>query len=397
VSRNQRGTREFRPSLGRWICPWIEHNLVFAEGDYYGKPFRLSPFERDFVWRAYELNPDGSRRYRQAVLGLPKGNGKTELAAAIGCAEFVGPVVFNGWDTDGRPRRSTRRLSPDIPVAAGSLKQANTLFSAAKIMLTKGRLRDQVDPSQLEIHLVGRPGKLYRVAAEAGTNDGWRPTFVLADELHEWTCTCSNFDGQHLDACKARVHEVLSNGRAKRKNAWELNISTAGWNLRSVLGQLYERGKRIEAGLEDEDGFLFVWYEATPAEGRDTIDFADAADVRRALEEANPAAGDFLPMENLLAHAREKHEATVSRYHMNRWISSPHHWIHTEQWDAAADPTPLPPYGTEVTLGFDGSYSRDSTALVVATVDDPVRLWVVAAWERPDERDLDWVLGGRYS
>jgi hypothetical protein len=44
--------------------------------------------------------------------------------------------------------------------------------------------------------------------------------------VHEWTGN------------KERVHLVLSNGRAKRADSWELNISTAGASVRSLLGRM---------------------------------------------------------------------------------------------------------------------------------------------------------------
>ena len=53
-------------------------------------------------------------------------------------------------------------------------------------------------------------GRMYRVAAIAGTNDGGLPTFFVADELHEWV------------GRKERVHVVIANGLAKRKDAWSL-------------------------------------------------------------------------------------------------------------------------------------------------------------------------------
>jgi hypothetical protein len=66
--------------LGPQVCKWIERFLVHSEGDFYGQPFRLIDFHRRFIWRAYELKPDGSRRYKRALLGLLKGNGKTGLS-----------------------------------------------------------------------------------------------------------------------------------------------------------------------------------------------------------------------------------------------------------------------------------------------------------------------------
>ena len=36
------------------------------------------------------------------------------------------------------------------------------------------------------MHIKGDVGTMFRVAAEAGTNDGGLPTAFLADEIHEW-------------------------------------------------------------------------------------------------------------------------------------------------------------------------------------------------------------------
>ena len=63
-------------SDGARVCRWIERHCVLGEGDYFDQPFRLRSWQRRFLYRLYELNPDGSRRYRRALLGLPKGNGK---------------------------------------------------------------------------------------------------------------------------------------------------------------------------------------------------------------------------------------------------------------------------------------------------------------------------------
>ncbi len=40
------------------------------------------------------------------------------------------------------------------------------------------------------------------------------------------------------------------------------------------------------------------------------------------------------------------------------------------------------PDGTEIVLGFDGSYNDDSTALVACTLEERPHLFVVGAWEK---------------
>jgi phage terminase large subunit-like protein len=43
-----------------------------------------------------------------------------------------------------------------------------------------------------------------------------------------------------------------------------------------------------------------------------------------------------------------------------------------------------------VILGFDGSFSGDSTALVGVTVEPTPRAWLVAVWEKPPTATDDW-------
>src|SRR5205814_3376139 len=133
----------------------------------------------DLINQCYELNPDGTRRRDRALVGVGKGNAKTEYAAAIAVAELAGPVVFNGWEADGAPKPGRPRVSPDIPLAAASFEQANLVFGAAREMIKGGPLIEHCDVFDTEIQLKDRPGRLYRVPAVAGTNDGARPTFFV--------------------------------------------------------------------------------------------------------------------------------------------------------------------------------------------------------------------------
>ncbi|MFQ5705541.1 MAG: terminase large subunit domain-containing protein [Gemmatimonadales bacterium] len=345
---------------------------MHGEGDYFGKPFKLRAWQKRLIWRAYELEPDGSRRYSRVLLGLPKGNGKTELAAAIACCELGGPVVLDRWGKDGKPMPA-RRLSPDIPVAAASFDQADELFGAARTMISEGLLADYFDVFDTEILPKDGPGRMYRVAAVAGTNDGRRPTFFLADEVHEW------------EGKKERVHLVLSNGLAKREDSWGLSISTAGYNMASLLGRMYKHGKEVSAGEVKDPSFLFEWYEPSDPE----LDLSDRQALEEAIRETNPAADDFLPIENLFAKSVQIPEFEFRRYNLNQWVSAPDRWLPQGMWEARADDRDPPEEGTPVVLGFDGSYSGDSTALVGCTTEGTPHIFVAEAWEKPEGAG-DW-------
>ena len=45
------------PTFGRIAVRWIEKNLIFAEGDSFGKPVRLRRDQKAFLWKLYEYCP----------------------------------------------------------------------------------------------------------------------------------------------------------------------------------------------------------------------------------------------------------------------------------------------------------------------------------------------------
>jgi phage terminase large subunit-like protein len=105
--------------------------------------------------------------------------------------------------------------------------------------------------------------------------------------VHEWTGN------------KERVHLVLSNGRAKRAGAWELNISTAGASIRSLLGRMVKLGRAIREGKAKDDRLLGGWYEAN--DPKCELDLSDPMCCVAAIRQANPAADDFLDVESIAA------------------------------------------------------------------------------------------------
>jgi phage terminase large subunit-like protein len=347
----------------------MRDNLVHAEGDLYGQRFNPDPWFEDAIMRAYRFDPDTFERItRRAVIGIAKGNAKTEYAAAWALAELAGPVVphpgvlENDWPL--------LRPSPNVPLGAASYDQAGLCFGAAKVMVTEGELTPFCDVFEKEIRLKDRPGRLYRIAAEAGTQDGTLPTCFVADEVHEWV------------GRKARVHLVVGNSLAKRSSGLEVNISTAGDPDQSeLLFQMYEAGVKVATGETIDDTFLFVWYEA-----EDGLDLSDPDALRKAIRQANPAG--FQDPERIAKRLEVDRipEHEFRRYHANMWVTAGVSWLPAGVWDPLAASRPVPD-GTQIVLGFDGSYNGDSTALIGCTLDG--HLFEVGVWERP-ENAREW-------
>jgi phage terminase large subunit-like protein len=297
------------PSHGGVAVKWIQRKLILADGDSYGKPFKLRDDQKLFLWRWYEFCQNCDQwRYNRALRMAATGDGKTQFIAAIVCLEFAGP-------------KQIVPTSPIIPIAAASFEQADLLFSAVSTMLgsrdpstSPAPLRGLFHVFDTEIMFAdGRPGKIHRIAAVAGTNEGGLPTLFVCDELHEW--------GDVGAGSRARVHMVVGKSTNKRQTAHGsgriINISTAGFDKdHSLLGVLYLHAKRVIHNPSLDPRLLVDIHEAP--EG---LNFENPEDRAIAVRAASSGADVIWSVADRVAAWNDptvpKHEWI--RYYGNRW------------------------------------------------------------------------------
>jgi hypothetical protein len=70
------------------------------------------------------------------------------------------------------------------------------------------------------------------------------------------------------------------------------------------------------------------------------------------------------------------------------WAEGDDAWLPAGAWNERFDVERAIEDGEPVVLGFDGSYSRDATALIGCTLDG--HLFKVGIWERPERAPEDW-------
>lgn len=366
----------------------------------------------------YEFDPSTGRLLHNRILILiPKGNSKTELIAHVGDAELMGPLA--------------PLASPKVTVSAASYDQANELLDAAKLGFKGGRLGPRF---QEGLHLLDdrilapddRGGRLIRIAAVGGTADGGKETAHLGDEIHEWKgerrtrvytvkgkslrkrkvprSTCATCMGDLTQVIgQDPHHRVRAIDQAHRplpiSGSIQVGITTTGddptvvtEDPTTLLGKLYRQGVKVATGEVIDPGLLFLCWEAD-----EDWDLEDAEQLRQAILQANPAAGGFLDIQGKID---SYHDTTVvrqefRRYDLNQWTSAPDSWMELRTWMALRERRGmiLPPKGTEIALGFDGSKSRDSTGLYGVTIDGH-HVFKIGAWERPKD-DPDWTVPRR--
>lgn len=353
--------------LGAVVADWIETNLVHGEGDFYGQPFLLDPFQRFLLRRLYLVDQDTLRRIvRRALLIGPKGWGKTALMAAVGLAELAGPTTV---DRFGRP---ALRQSPNIPIAAASYEQTDRLFETAFTMADHedSGVAPFLEPHQTEILVKDSPGRLFRVAAVGGTNEGGLPTAFIADEVHEWVLPRQQ-----------RVHLVIGNSLAtKRAEGLELNISTPD-DARpdSLLGKLVAYGEKVASGEIVDETFLYVRYSAS-----EHWDLNKPTQLRKAIAEATPAS--WLDHERIAARFEIDRipEYEFRRYHLGQFVRPTGSWLPAGKWEPLQKKRRVG--HQQIVLAFDGSYDHRSAGLAACTLDG--HIVVRGEWEGdPDKPD----------
>ena len=177
-------------AAGQFVCDFVERLPTTDTG----KPFRPYGWQRDTLMEFYStLEPDGEsgellRQYQYLYLEIPKKNGKSELAAALGLYHLFG---------DGE-------LNAEVYLCAADKDNASIVFRAAVFMLesapwtakmiARGELKITKSQKKIEYRQQRRAenggtrwvtvGLMAVLSAEAFSKHGYKPSCVIFDELH---------------------------------------------------------------------------------------------------------------------------------------------------------------------------------------------------------------------
>jgi len=342
------------------VCKWMQQTLVHGEGDLYGQPYRLLPWQREFSWRWFELDPAaemGRWWYLEALVGAERGAVKTEFLAALALLEMAGPE-----------RARNAQATPLVHIAAAALKQAGELFRQVQVMAGGAKGREVTTAPLAGLFEVldttisfadGRPGRIERVAAEAGTNEGGKTTLFLADELAEW------------EGRRAQVFDVLNAATTKRMSPGRtIGISMAGHNKGSMpfedddplLWKLYARGL-LEAD-DPQSRYLFDWRSAPD------VDFTDPVAVESGLRMMRGADVTWSVKVRLREiMSRKISQRQAQRLYLCQWpAKSADSWLRDTPaaWSEIHDDHAVPADGSEVVVGVDMALHGDHVGLIVA-------------------------------
>ena len=325
-----------------------------------GDPLRLRDWQKDLLRHLYARDEDGGLVHQTALIGMPRKNGKSALSsAAIGLYSLLGEGINGG----------------EVIAVAATREQARIVFSEAKRMVERSELKDLVQVFRDSI-FVPETNSVFKVmSADAFSAEGLNPSRVILDELHAQP--------------NRELFDVMSLAMGNRgKIGQVVAITTAGVKSDSsgqdsIAYSLYNYGKRVATGEIDDPAFFMAWWEAAPeADHREPTTW----------QSANPGYDDIVSAADFESAVRRTPEAEFRTKRLNQWVSSQMSWLPSGVWDSLAEAQPLDP-DAEYILGFDGSFSGDTTVIVGCTIpteDKPAHIFLVKAWEKPVEADDSW-------
>lgn len=383
------------PTLGPFVCEFIEAELCHGPGDLLGTTVTLNDEQRAWIFRMYEVHPPeietrkgqvisrapnpraGRRRFQRSALSLRKGSSKTEFAAWIAAAELhpEGPVRCAGFESVRGVLMPIPRpvLDPYIPMISYSEEQTEELaYGALRRILEECSIGSDFDIGLSRIMRRNGAGKAEAVSASPNARDGARTTFQHADETHRFT----------LDSLKSGWTVMLAN-MAKRPLAdpWALETTTApepGGG--SVAESTMEYARAVIAGRISNPQLFFYHRQAG-----DELDISTPEALKVAIVEAS---GPYIALwsdVDRIAAAFEEPDADrpyLERVWLNRLVQSTGQAFNVKQWRALKRAGHVVPAGAAITLGFDGSRFDDATALVACELETGF-IWPLGIWERP--------------
>lgn len=323
----------FDEGAAQGVVDFFEDELVLIEGKCAGRSFHLADWQQKIVRNLFGWKrPDGTRRYRESFIFVPRKNGKTPFAAGI-----INYVAF----CDGEP-------GAQIYSAAGEREQAALVFRHAAGMVHRNselNSQSRVYRTYKSIEYGGGSTVYKALSADSDTKHGLNAHLVINDELH----VQPNRD----------LVDTLETATASRTQPLTLHITTAGFDRSTICYEKYDYAKKVRDGIIDNPYFLPVIYEA---------DTEDDWTMEDTWAKANPNLGVSVEIDYIRQACKEAQqipakENTFKRLHLNIWTEQDVRWISSDKWDELAGKV-----DTDVACfaGLDMSTTTDLTAFVLA-------------------------------
>jgi hypothetical protein len=348
-------------TLGVEAVEWMRENLIQPDGPNAGSPFMPSEDQIDFLMWFYALDDHGRWLHNLGVRRQAKGKGKSPFAAALALFEFLGNARLDRFD-DRRPGGCVGKQVP-MPlvqiVAAAESQTKNTMRYVRAFCPKGGPLARQygIDVGKTQFYRLPE-GTLEVITSSFTAAEGAQSTFAVGDEPEHWTPTNQ---GDELNATILDNLTKTGGRMVHTCNAWKPGIG-------SVAESTWDDWVAQEEGRSRADQRIL--YDARVAPPLTDEELTDRSLLMPALEHCYRGS-PWVDLENVIQRIwRSSAKVDDSRRkYLNQPTAPQDAWLAEGMWARLAAPKPVDKRD-EVVLFFDGSKSRDATALIACRVSD---------------------------
>ena len=375
-------------TLGEAAAKWAEKWLIQPNGPRAGQRFRLTDDQYRFLLWWYAIDRNGEWLYNHGARRLAKGSGKSPFAAVLALIEFCAPVRLKRFDdrVDGGCLGKPVDM-PLVQIAATAESQtANTMrmvraFAPKNSVVVK---EHGIDPGKTLYYKLPE-GTLQVITSSATAAEGAEASFIVADETEAWR---PSNGGVTLSATLTDNLAKSGNRMLETSNAWQPGLDT-------VAEATYGAWLAQEEGRTR--GETRILYDARIAPPN--TDMADPDSLRPALEwvygdcewkKATPdSPPDVRPIMERIWSPRSRPDDSKRKY-LNWPTAAQDAWITLEEYTRLEDKSVVVDPEEPVVLFFDGSKSKDATALIGCTITTGY-VFTLGVWE-PDPNDPDEIV-----
>lgn len=373
-----------------WRQRW--KGLIQPNGPRAGKVFRATERQFRFWLWFYALDNEAGWVYSESVRQLAKGSGKSPSAAVTALIEFLAPVRLAQFDarapggTIGRPVDM-----PLVQIAATAESQSVITMRMVRAFASKKSpvaAEYNLDSGKTKIHVLPE-GTLEIITSSATAVEGAESSFVVADQTELWTPSNGG-----VDLAEALSDNLTKSGSRmlSTPNAWvpgRDSVAEAAWD---------EWVAQQEGRIRGDGRVLYDAVKAAPG-----TDMSNPDELRAELQriywdcdwkrphglDGEPLTDQPPDIESIMLRiwSPKARPDNSRRKYFNEPAVAQDAWIDPAEWAVLADPTVVVDPAEPVVLFFDGSKSRDATALVGCTT-DAGHVFTLGVWE-PDQNDPD--------
>ena len=290
---------EFRESEAKRAVAAVEM-FPHIKGPLAGQKISLELWQKFIIANPYGwYEPKtGARRFKKAYNEVPRGNGKTAMAA---------PICLYALALDGEG-------GAEVVSAATTRDQAKLSWKTARAMVRKSpefASAFGVVPLAHSIEHPASNSEFIALSTEGQHQDGLNLHFSLIDEHH---------------AHKNReMTDVIVTGSGKRPRSIVFIITTAGSDMASVCYEYHEHAVKVLSGAVVDESFFAIIFTVDEKDKENWMDPST-------WEKANPNLGVSVDIEQLkstctMAMASPSSQNAFKTKHLNIWVNTGGAWM----------------------------------------------------------------------